>query len=231
MDIVSFNHNRTDCSAACPAALPAERFPAEIHCGGIRFITGPKEDLAKNAVLCNGQKLPIPKGATHLSLVMASLRGDRRTALTIGKTGYLFTVHDMFEAVGKWDLYGMQETGQIKQTVLAWNATHMHRAGADSYGEQAYFFKYTFDIPAQADSFTLPLDQNLLLLAASATDCPACRTGAPLYDTLKKREFDFWLSEKDRKRSHPGKLSQIAGFLKFGGGFVSRSLQREMDLL
>ncbi len=231
VDITSFNHNRTDFDAAFHAALPAERFPAEIHCGGVRFITGPREDLAKNAVLCNGQKLPVPKGATHLCLVMASLRGDRRTALTIGKTGFLFTVHDLFEAVGKWDLYGMQETGQIKQTVLAWNATHMHRDGADSYGEQAYFFKYTFEVPAGAETFTLPLDQNLLLLAASATDWPACHTGAPLYDTLNKREFDFWLSEKDRKLSHPGKLSKIAGFLKFGGGYVSRSLQREMDLL
>ena len=145
---------------------------------------------------------------------MASLSGDRRTALTIGKTGFLFTVHDLLEAVGKWDLYGMQETGQIKQTVLAWNATHLHRGDADSYGEQAYFFKYTFEIPAGAKSFTLPLDQNLLLLAASGTDLPACRTAAPLYDTLKKREFDFWITEKDRRLAHPGMLSKAAGFLK-----------------
>ena len=107
----------------------------------MRFVTGPKEDLAANAVICRGQKLSIPEGAKYLSLMMASLSGDRRTALTIGKTGFLFTVHDLLEAVGKWDLYGMQETGQIKQTVLAWNATHLHRGDADSYGEQAYFFQ------------------------------------------------------------------------------------------
>lgn len=231
IDIVSTNRNRADCSSSFPAALPAERFPAEIRCGGARFVTGPREDLAHNAVACSGQKLPIPKGATYLSLIMASLNGDRRTALTIGKTGFLFTVHGMFEAVGKWDLYGMQETGYIKQAVLAWNATHMHRGGADSYGEQAYFFKYTFEIPEGADSFTLPLDQHLLLLAASGTTLPACRTVTPLYDTLKKREFDFWLTEKDRKLAHPGKLSKAAGFLKFGGSYISRSLQREIDLL
>ncbi len=231
IDIVSTNRNRADCSSSLPAALPAERFPAEIRCGGARFVTGPREDLAHNAVACSGQKLPIPKGATYLSLIMASLNGDRRTALTIGKTGFLFTVHGMFEAVGKWDLYGMQETGYIKQAVLAWNATHMHRGGADSYGEQAYFFKYTFEIPEGADSFTLPLDQHLLLMAASGTALPACRTVTPLYDTLKKRELDFWLTEKDRKLAHPGKLSKAAGFLKFGGGYVSRSLQREIDLL
>uniref|UniRef100_UPI003FED4E2E glycosyl hydrolase-related protein n=1 Tax=Candidatus Fimivicinus sp. TaxID=3056640 RepID=UPI003FED4E2E len=231
IDIVSTNRNRTDCSSPLPAALPAERFPAEIRCGGARFVTGPREDLAHNALVCSGQKLPIPKGAAYLSLIMASLNGDRRTALTIGKTGFLFTVHGMFEAVGKWDLYGMQETGYIKQAVLAWNATHMHRDGADSYEEQAYFFKYTFKIPEGADSFTLPLDQHLLLLAASGTALPACRTVTPLYDTLKKREFDFWLTEKDRKLAHPGKLSKAAGFLKFGGGYVSRSLQREIDRL
>lgn len=231
IDIVSTNRNRADCSSSLPAALPAERFPAEIRCGGARFVTGPREDLAHNAVACSGQKLPIPKGATYLSLIMASLNGDRRTALTIGKTGFLFTVHGMFEAVGKWDLYGMRETGYIKQAVLAWNATHMHRGGADSYGEQAYFFKYTFEIPEGADSFTLPLDQHLLLLAASGTTLPACRTVTPLYDTLKKREFDFWLTEKDRKLAHPGKLSKAAGFLKFGGSYISRSLQREIDLL
>ncbi len=182
-------------------------------------------------MICRGQKLSIPEGAKYLRLMMASLSGDRRTALTIGKTGFLFTVHDLLEAVGKWDLYGMQETGQIKQTVLAWNATHLHRGDADSYGEQAYFFKYTFEIPAGAKSFTLPLDQNLLLLAASGTDLPACRTAAPLYDTLKKREFDFWITEKDRRLAHPGMLSKAAGFLKFGGSYVSRSLQREIDLL
>lgn len=231
IDIVSTNRNRADCSSPLSAALPAERFPAEIRCGGARFVTGPREDLAHNAVACSGQKLPIPKGAAYLSLIMASLNGDRRTALTIGKTGFLFTVHGMFEAVGKWDLYGMQETGYIKQAVLAWNATHMHRGGADSYGEQAYFFKYTFEIPEGADSFTLPLDQHLLLLAASGTALPACRTVTPLYDTLKKREFDFWLTEKDRKLAHPGKLSKAAGFLKFGGSYISRSLQREIDLL
>jgi alpha-mannosidase len=230
-DLLSFNRNRADCGTACPVALPAERFPSEIRCGGVRFVTGPKEDLAANAVICRGQKLSIPEGAKYLSLMMASLSGDRRTALTIGKTGFLFTVHDLLEAVGKWDLYGMQETGQIKQTVLAWNATHLHRGDADSYGEQAYFFKYTFEIPAGAKSFTLPLDQNLLLLAASGTDLPACRTAAPLYDTLKKREFDFWITEKDRRLAHPGMLSKAAGFLKFGGSYVSRSLQREIDLL
>ena len=230
-DLLSFNRNRADCGTACPVALPAERFPSEIRCGGVRFVTGPKEDLAANAVICRGQKLSIPEGAKYLSLMMASLSGDRRTALTIGKTGFLFTVHDLLEAVGKWDLYGMQETGQIKQTVLAWNATHLHRGDADSYGEQAYFFKYTFEIPEGAKSFTLPLDQNLLLLAASGTDLPACRTAAPLYDTLKKREFDFWITEKDRRLAHPGMLSKAAGFLKFGGSYVSRSLQREIDLL
>lgn len=230
-DIVSANRNRADCAGACPAALPAERFPAEIQCGGVRFVTGPGEDLANNAVVCGGQKLSLPKGATQLSLLMASLNGDRRTALTIGKTGFLFTVHDLFEPVGKWDLYGMQETGQIKQAVLAWNATHMHRDGADSYGEQAYFFKYTFEIPAGAETFTLPLDQSLLLLAASGTALPPCRTATLLYDTLKKREFDFWMTEKDRKLAHPGVLSQAAGLLKFGGSYVSRSLQREIDLL
>ena len=231
IDIVSTNRNRADCSFSLPAALPAERFPAEIRCGGARFVTGPRDDLAHNAVVCRGQKLPIPKGVTYLSLIMASSNGDRRTALTIGKTGFLFTVHDMLESVGKWDLYGMQETGYIKQAVLAWNATHMHRDGADSYGEQAYFFKYTFEIPEGADSFTLPLDQHLLLLAASGTTLPACRTVTPLYDSLKKREFDFWLTEKDRKLAHPGKLSKAAGFLKFGGSYISRSLQREIDLL
>lgn len=230
-DIISFNRNRADCDTACPVALPAERFPAEIRCGGVRFVTGPKEDVAANAVICRGQKLPIPEGAKYLSLMMASLSGDRRTALTIGKTGFLFTVHDLLEAVGKWDLYGMQETGQIKQTVLAWNATHLHRGDADSYGEQAYFFKYTFEIPEGAESFTLPLDQNLLLLAASGTDLPACRTATPLYDTLKKREFDFWITEKDRGLAHPGAISKAVGFLKFGSSYVSRSLQREIDLL
>ena len=51
------------------------------------------------------------------------------------------------------------------------------------------------------------------------------------YDTLKKREFDFWITEKDRRLAHPGMLSKAAGFLKFGGSYVSRSLQREIDLL
>ena len=72
-DLLSFNRNRADCGTACPVALPAERFPSEIRCGGVRFVTGPKEDLAANAVICRGQKLSIPEGAKYLSLMMASL--------------------------------------------------------------------------------------------------------------------------------------------------------------
>lgn len=117
-DLLSFNRNRADCDTACPVALPAERFPSEIRCGGVRFVTGPKEDLAANAVICRGQKLSIPEGAKYLSLMMASLSGDRRTALTIGKTGFLFTVHDLLEAVGNGISTACRRLGRLSRPFL-----------------------------------------------------------------------------------------------------------------
>ena len=190
-DVVSTDDNRSNGDFAGGRTLPAEQLPAVIDCGGVTFTTGPTTPGAKNAVVCQGQKLKLPKGAKAVHFLMA---GDEDT-MAFGQF-----VPAWNKPVGNWDqrrfagnvgrddgydyqLIGLKG-GFVKPGRIAWFATHHHSPG----GNEAYQFSYLFDVTVAVApgvrEMVLPVNNQLKVLAASAViqTPPSVVPTAPLHD-------------------------------------------------
>ncbi len=79
--------------------------------------------------------------------------------------------------------------GFIKRTPLAWFASHRHNAeGANEYYAYSYLFAYAIDVPANAHSLTLPVNDKIRVLAITAANRRGRLWPAqPLYDTLERK--------------------------------------------
>ena len=84
------------------------------------------------------------------------------------------------------ELVGMNP-GYIKRADIGWFGSHRHNAGAaDEPYAYSYLFVYPIDVPAGAKTLTLPHNQNIRVLAATAVSQPAQAWPAqPLYDVLE----------------------------------------------
>ena len=77
--------------------------------------------------------------------------------------------------------------GFIKRAPLAWYASHRHTpAGANEAYAYSYLFAYTIDVPPDAQTLTLPNNDNVRILAITGSnERPGVRPAHALYDTLK----------------------------------------------
>jgi alpha-mannosidase len=80
--------------------------------------------------------------------------------------------------------------GYIKQSVLAWYASHHHTPeGLNEPYQYSYLFAYPIDITPGTDSLTLPKNESIRILAISvASENPEVKPAQPLYDALDWRE-------------------------------------------
>lgn len=197
-DVVTFNHNRN--SAAIPTinvSLPGEIFPKEIDCCGIKFNTGDIWGDGNNALICSGQEITVD--GEKLYFVAASLYGDKVYNFKAGDTVIPVSVQSINERIGKWDLYDLAETANIKTDRLAWECTHTHSADKDNAASQLYFFMYELDISG-VKSVILPDDKGLIILAASQSkDSSYIKLETALYDRIKERKFDYKMSAKEKR--------------------------------
>ena len=204
-DIVTFNHNRN--SAAIPTidvSVPGEIFPKEIYCGGVRFKTGDIWGEGNNAIICNGQKIDVK--ANKVFLIAASIYGDKTYNFTVGDKTVSVPVQSINERIGKWDLYDLAETANIKTDRLAWECTHTHGVTSDNAAQQLYFFMYELNT-ANADSITLPDDNGLIVIAAAQSkDDSFVALATPLYDVIKERRFDFKMSFREKQEYRRRKI-------------------------
>ena len=78
--------------------------------------------------------------------------------------------------------------GFIKRTPIAWFASHRHTpAGENDAYAYSYLFGYTIDVPAGAKTLTLPNNENVRILAITASgEIASVKPAQPLYDTLEK---------------------------------------------
>ena len=78
--------------------------------------------------------------------------------------------------------------GFIKRAPVAWFASHRHTpAGANEAYAYSYLFAYTFDVPANAQTLTLPNNDRVRILAITAsTELANVKPAHPLYDTLQR---------------------------------------------
>jgi len=84
------------------------------------------------------------------------------------------------------DDYVGLERGFIKPAGLAWYASHHHTAeGLNTPYQYSYLFAYALNVPAGANSLTLPKNDKIRILAITAAEeNPVTTPAEPLFDTL-----------------------------------------------
>lgn len=196
-DILTFNSDRSSTSIhAIDASIPAEIYPDEIECSGIRFKTSDVRG-GSNALICEGQT--VKTAANKLYFVAASLYGDKVYSFKVGENDVTVKVQAIEEKIGAWDLYDLAETAFIKTDKLAWECTHTHGVDKDNIASQLYFFMYEINTE-NVNEITLPDDNGLLILAATEVyENNVVRLNSQLYDRISKRPFDYKMSRKEKK--------------------------------
>lgn len=84
------------------------------------------------------------------------------------------------------------EPGYIKRAALAWYCDHYHTPqGFNQPYEYSYLFGYSIELPPHTSSLTLPNNDKIRILAISvARDEPAVAPTQPLYDTLRRSDYE-----------------------------------------
>lgn len=170
--------------------IPAELMPESVYTGGVRF-TMPKNG---KAVLCGGQTVILPPGTDRLHLLAASLNGDK----TVKIGARAVKINDIREYYAGWDLYDFGETAYTKDGNLGFEFTHSHTQRGDAPCEQLFFWKITVSTKNMT-SVTLPVDRDIIILAATADgDSDDCRAACEMYDKIKDRKFTYKMNVKDK---------------------------------
>ena len=78
--------------------------------------------------------------------------------------------------------------GFIKRAPVAWFASHRHTPdGKNEAYAYSYLFAYTLDVPANARTLTLPNNDNVRIMAITASnERSSIMPAQPLYDTLER---------------------------------------------
>ena len=78
--------------------------------------------------------------------------------------------------------------GFIKRAPVAWFASHRHTpSGTNEAYAYSYLFGYVIDVPANAKNLTLPQNDQVRILAITAShDRETLKPAQPLYDTLER---------------------------------------------
>ena len=165
-------------------SLAGELLPAELVSAGIPFRTGPQEPGARNVLVARGQTLSLPAvDLDALYLVAASVGGDRPARLLVDGRPATVTVPDWAEPVGQWNdrLVGGVRVddpdgiapGWAKEPPVAHVGTHRHGArGENEPYVLTHLFRLRVDLPAGARTVTLPADERIRIVAATAARNP-----------------------------------------------------------
>ena len=193
-------------------SLSQRLMPAHLVCGGVPFNLTTK---GENAVRCAGQTIAVDPEADGVYLLAASAKADKRVYFTVGEAEIPLNILSARENVGAWDLYALGETGYIKKETLGLSMTHLHKISGDVYGATVCFFRYYLPTKGAAQ-ITLPIDQDVIVLAASAVKNRGMfQTASELYDSLEKRPFDFVYDEKEEAYSHLSRFDKRLGEFRF----------------
>lgn len=169
---------------------PYEITPEKITSNGVTFDINKD---GKNALTAKGQTFTVPDGANKAVLLCASLKGDKTAEFLVGEKKVKKQINSCFENFARWDLYDLEETAYIKKGKLAFEATHSHKNGKDAVAKGMYFYLTELDT-SSAKSVTLPNDDDIVILSASAVTAENASLVTPVYDEVEERPFDFTLS-------------------------------------
>lgn len=190
--------------------LPAEQFPETVTCKNAVFTLS---DKPQNAVRCCGQTLLLPTGTKSVALLLTSCGGDKQVQFTSGENVQTVFVPDCFEALGAGDFARTGSAGYVKDCTLAYEFTHMHAADGDVIAKQCYLFHA--QIPVSGDMLTLPVDETVLLFAATAqSETPCGEALQPLYDLYGKTAISYKRSPYENNMSRFDNVLDTLGKVK-----------------
>jgi alpha-mannosidase len=186
LDAMSFNHGRTDGNVdGEQRSYPAEMLTDKLQVGGVAYELGSRVDGSMNAMVADGQVIPLPPGYTRVYLLAADVHGETKAVLRIDAKVISFRVANWSGLLGQWD--NRVFTGEVSEPTMsvdnelaridpaylrtdrvAWTATHRHHAhnGDEPYAN-AYLFSYAFPLPPGAATLTLPREPRLRIFAIS----------------------------------------------------------------
>ena len=151
--------------------------------------------IKKNAYMhANGQTLVCNKGE-KVRILCAALGNDVDAEFIVDSKPVIKRVNSMTEAFARWDLYDFKEMAYIKNGHLGWEFTHcLNKNGDIQYAKSLYFWVLTFD-----GSVTLPKNDNIVVLSASAVSNANGSLVTPLFDEIENnRPFTFRMNLKEK---------------------------------
>jgi alpha-mannosidase len=209
LDIFSFNEAKEDgdCDAA-GGTIPAEMIGDSVVSEGITFKIGSRTNGQQNAISCEGQTIPLPKGKfNRIYLLALAVHGDTEGTFKVDNNSTQLRIENWSGYIGQWDNRVFQgsvadltssvnnpleriDAGFIKRDPLAWFCSHRHQKdGSDQVYTYSYLFKYRLDIPASAKTLTLPENSRIRVVAITMAqnDNDASMATRPLYDDFSGR--------------------------------------------
>ncbi len=187
-------------------SIPYELVPDDFLFAGTSFAFS-KEDL--NCLVCDGSKVTVPTGYDNIHLLCASLGGDKLVSFITEDGDNLRLIPDCSEPLGHWDMMQLKKTGYIKNTPQAISFSHQHNKNGNSIAQQFYLFD--IEIPlGETSEITLPVDNDIVIFAASATrNYASVKKASPHFDSLEKRNFDYDFSDYAKKQMEPNRAERF----------------------
>jgi len=199
-DVMSFDNNRDDGNFSIRSNIPAELIPDVITSEGIDFKMGNREDEQNNAVICKGQEIALPKGDFSTLYILAAADRDTQGNFVIGNQIHSLYIQQWEGFIGQWYARQFAQDGYtvtsinapfVKQDNIAWFASHIHREypSANVSYHYCYLYKYSIPVPAGANKLILPDNNNIKILAITATkEKEEVIPLQPLYDNFQNSQ-------------------------------------------
>jgi alpha-mannosidase len=175
-DVTSSDNNRTDGNMVDGQTFPAELIPATLVSEDISFKMGPGADSQNNVVGAKGQKINLPSGDFNKIYILAAATQDTKDNLKIGSQTVPFNVQEWTGWIGQHysrklyfnDLKVSEIANPYcKPDNIAWYASHRHSPKVNDAYQYSYLYKYEFNLPKGAKSFTLPNNDKIRIFAVS----------------------------------------------------------------
>lgn len=200
-DVMSFDDNRSDGDFDEEVCLPAELIPNEVVSENIHFKMGNRADEEKNAVVCKGQKIDLPKGDYSKLYLLAAATDDTVGDFVVDGQNNPLNIQEWSGYVGQF--YNRSFTSDMahvtavsppysKQDNIAWFASHRHigyPSSNDAY-QYCYLYKYEISISKGAKTLILPSNRKIKILAVTLANSQSdsVKTLQPLYDNFNDQE-------------------------------------------
>jgi len=206
--VTSHDGQRAEGGGFDPAGrcLPAENLPAEIAYRGVRFALGPTAGRQPDAVGCAGQTIALPAGRYDRLYLLAAANGERAATFAVDGKPVTLALQDWGGYIGQWDTrlwkgkveeYAFSWPNEflglrpayLRPAPVAWFCSHRHdAAGANEPYRYCYLFAHVIALPPGAKTLTLPKDDRVLVLAATAASDAGAAThpAQPLADDLTR---------------------------------------------